>query len=596
MSALILAALLAAGRFGPADTAAGVRFEGNRAFSSRMLAGAISVRRGEMLIDRQLDADARLLGTIYRDNGFRSAEVGWEVRPARRHQLVVFLVSEGARSRVSEVRFAGNEAWDAATLVGLVGARPGQPVTATMPAEGEAKLVEFYSNNGYAFAQVDGAWEHDDTLAVLTYNIVEGPRCYIAGIRVRGNRAVATRVVLRTTELSPGELYSRRRLQDAQRRLYATRLFHRVLFYVLRPDGEGGLSGLPFQADSAETWVSPAQAESVVIRYDVVEQPQRGFAFGAGFEAPPFRLLGSVDWQHLNVFGRAHVFETGVEYSPNFAGDYRLGLRLNYRVPYVFGARVDFSMLPFFYVERLDTALSREYGAETGVSRYLAPQLSVGLFNRLRLVADTASGVTNALALNLRYDTRDDILDPGRGWYVRPVAEVAGGLLQGSNDFYRVSGELRWFRPLGSRLVLATRAMAGSTFPYGQTERVPYYEGFTLGGRNNLRGYPDRALGPDSTGPREEGGFRYGPMMLNASIELRSAYAFNLVGLVAFADAGEVVGPETGFSREAVEYGAGAGVRVRTPIGPVRVDWGKQLKNPPANDRGRFYFGLLHAF
>ncbi|MFO7675432.1 MAG: BamA/TamA family outer membrane protein [bacterium] len=596
-----LVAVILAVQFGPEDSIAAVRFEGNRAFRDRTLRAAITSHRGGPLIERQLAADARLLATIYVDNGFRAVEVSWDAQRERRQWRVTFKVSEGVRSRVGAVRFAGNAAWDSVRLAALVTARPGRHLTAAMPAEGEARLAEFYNNNGYPFAQVDGEWEHRDTIADLIFSIIEGPRCHISALRVRGNRRVATNVVLRAIEVRPGELFSRRRLQEAQRRLYATRLFQRVLFYVLRPDGGAGemIWGQGVQTGDAVPGTGEAASypvDSVVIRYDVAEQTQHGLAFGAGFEAPPFRLLGSVDWQHLNVLGRAHVFEAGVEYSPGFTGDYRFGLQASYRVPYLFLNRVNFSFRPFFAVERIDTALSRELGAETGLSRELAPQLSAGLFNRFRVVADTASGVTNSVALNLQYDTRDDVFDPGQGVFLRPLAEVAGGLLQGSNDFYRVSGEARGFGRFGPGFVLAARAVAGSCFPYGSTARIPYYEAFTLGGRNNLRGYQDRSVGPDSTGRLADGGFRFGPMILNGSIELRSPYILGWVGLVAFADGGEVVGPEAGFSTGAFEYSAGAGVRVRTPIGPARVDWGKRLRNPPAGDRGRFYFGLLHAF
>ncbi|HDQ99416.1 MAG TPA: hypothetical protein ENN51_03925 [candidate division WOR-3 bacterium] len=582
MTGLLLLVLASVPSFGPADSIAAIRFEGNRAFRGRTLAAAIAARRGQPLIARQLDADARLLAAIHIDNGFRGAEVSWEARPARRHHVVVFKVSESVRSRVASVRFAGNAAWDSTRLAGLVTARPGRHLTVMMAAEGEARLSEHYSNNGYPFVDVSGEWEHFDTLSVLTYTIEEGPLCYVAGLRVRGNRRVATGVALRTVEVRPGELFSRRRLHEAQRRLYATRLFQRVLFYVLRADGD---STAPM-----------SEVDSVMVRYDVVEQSHRGFAFGLGFEAPPLRLLGSVDWEHLNFFRSGHVVEAGVEYSPNFAGDYRLGVRGSYRVPYLFGDRTELTFRPFSYVERADTALSREYGAETGLNRALTSVLGVGLSNRFRLVADTASGITNAVALNFQFDSRDDIFDPGRGLFLRPVVEVAGGLLQGSNDFYRVSGELRWFGRVGPGFTLAARGLAGASFPFGRTERIPYYEAFTLGGRNNLRGYPDRSVGPDSTGRLDEGGFRFGPMLLNASVELRSPYIFDWVGLVGFLDGGEVIGPETGFTTTSFEYSAGVGLRVRTPIGPVRLDWGRRLRDPAPGDRGRFYFGLLHAF
>ncbi|MBM3315952.1 hypothetical protein FJY71_09010, partial [candidate division WOR-3 bacterium] len=80
------------------------------------------------------------------------------------------------------------------------------------------------------------------------------------------------------------------------------------------------------------------------------------------------------------------------------------------------------------------------------------------------------------------------------------------------------------------------------------------------------------------------------------NLELRSPYAFGWVGLVGFFDAGEVVSIARGFSLPALEYAAGLGLRVATPIGPARLDWGKRLHDPGPGDKGRLYVGLLHAF
>ena len=140
--------------------------------------------------------------------------------------------------------------------------------------------------------------------------------------------------------------------------------------------------------------------------------------------------------------------------------------------------------------------------------------------------------------------------------------------------------------------VVAARAMAGIVRPYGRSELVPYYEAFTLGGRSSVRGYPDRSIGPDSS---TLGEYRYGTAIVNGNLELRTPYILSWVGLVGFFDIGDV---GRDFRMRIYEYSAGAGIRVKTPIGPVRLDWGKRLRNPPAwkYDKGRFYLGLLHAF
>jgi outer membrane protein assembly factor BamA len=432
-----------------------------------------------------------------------------------------------------------------------------------------------------------------DTLATLTFTISEVRLCHVSDVRVRGNKTVSTRTILRASEVKPGERFSQDHLREAQRRLYATKLFSRVRYYVM--------------ADSSQQAATRGQVitDSVAIRFDVIEQPYRGVAFGVGMEAKPVRSILSVEWEHDNLFNFGHTFIIGGEAGPTLSpfGNYRFAFGGTYRIPYLILTRIDFQTHPYFSYERNDTASTREFGIETGMSRNIVTQFTAGLTNRIRLIADTAKGkITNSLALTGRYDTRDDIFDPSQGLSVQAAVEGAGGPLGGNNDLYRLTLDARVYQRLGvvplrlaqatGDFVVAARAMAGVVRPYGKSESlgVPYYESFTLGGANTVRGYRDRNIGPDST---EVGQYRYGPTVVNGNLELRTPYILRWVACVGFADAGSVARSLRSLT---YDYSAGVGFRVRTPIGPVRLDWGKQLRKPPAKDIGRFYVGLLHAF
>lgn len=567
--------------FGPADTVESVRFEGNRFFRSKTLLSRITARPKLALDERGLEKDARVLEKMYQDFGFFDVDVEPGTRPGKRRTVAVFAVTEGERSLVDRVVVTGNREFSEDRLLGLLPVRPGTGFEQGLLARSADEVGSLYLNSGFPFVEVTGEWEASDTAVVLRLEVEEGPKCWISDVRVRGLKTVREKTVLRACELAEGELFSQERMNGARRRLYATRLFQKVGLRVYQP-GTESLPGLEARSRS--------DLDSVIVRFDVAEQAHRMFLFGAGLETPPWRGLLSVGWQHENVLNRGHHLGANVAYSPSFRGDHRVELDGKYRLPYLIFTRVDFETRPFFYWER-DSALTSEYGAESELSRALTPELKVGLGNRLRWVNRQSRSVTNSVALNLQYDTRDDFFDPKRGVYLRPVAEVAGGLLRGANDFYRFTGEARWFQSLLPGFVFAARAQYGRAIPYGGTEKVPHYEVFTLGGRNSLRGYDDRSLGPDSVD-----GENYGPVMLNTNVELRTPYILGWVGLVGFLDGGEVVNTESELTMDNYQYSAGAGIRVRTPIGPVRLDWGKRLKDPAGRDLGKWYLGLLHAF
>ncbi len=555
----------------PENIIAKVMFQGNRSFSRQALLAVIQTRPKQKINEATLLQDLRALESFYKNQGFFEVKVEKGVKTVRGSKTVTFYINEGPRTKIYKINIEGNRDFPAGRLLQILPFGLGTSWRANLIESGVQALTRFYLNSGYPFVVIDGTFKREDTLAFIHFVIDEGPLCYLKEIRVRGNRMVRTSTIIRTTELRPGEKFSRRRLEEAQRRLYATKLFSRVLFVILRVQ-------------------APAVVDSVDVRFDVVEQAQSGVAFGLGFETPPTRALFSLEWEHNNVANRGHWLLWEASFSPDLTGNYRASLDLTWKVPFLWRTKIDFSIHPYCYWERIAPGLQREYGVETGMSRDLLPQLRVSLFNRLRLVADTAQGVTNSILLSGVYDCRDNFFDPRRGWYIQPGIELAGGPFLGSNDFVRGSSDLRLYQALGKWLVFAGRITAGRVVPYGRSQSVPYYEEFYLGGRNNLRGYPDRALGPDTAS-----GGRYGPVVVNGSVELRGPYLFRWVGLVGFFDAGQVAGQNDLWLR-GIEMGAGAGIRVRTPIGPVRLDWGKRLKSPPKGDWGRLYFGVLHTF
>ncbi|MEO0070878.1 MAG: POTRA domain-containing protein [candidate division WOR-3 bacterium] len=545
-----------------------IKFKGNRSFSSRHLSQIVQVKPKQPISDVALEEDVRALENFYRSQGFFNARVEKGVGIVSNKKVITFHIMEGERARIGAITIQGNRAFPTSRLTSLLPFVKGNYFTFALLEAGTGRLRQFYLNSGYPFVQVSDTFELNNSWVAVQFFIEEGPECYIKDVQIRGNRAVASGTIWRTAEVQKGERFSRAKLEEAQRRLYATKLFSRVVFYVYRTD---------------------SISDSVTVRFDVIEQEQRGVALGLGLQTPPSRALFEVEWEHNNVLNRGQWLVAGSSFSPDLRGNYRVNFDITYRIPYLFWTRVDFQTHPFFYYERLDSSRQREYGVETGMSRDLFPQLRLSLFNRLRLVADTSQGITNSLALSMVYDSRDNFFEPQRGFYIQPGLEVAGGIFLGHNDFVRTVIDTRWYQALGP-VVFAARGLAGRIEPYGRTSSLPYYEEFSLGGRNNLRGYPDRALGPDSAFSG-----RYGPVIVNSSFELRGPYFFRWVGLVGFLDLGQVAGKEDIFLRK-LEAGAGVGIRVHTPLGPLRLDWGKRLKTPPPNDWGKLYLGVLHAF
>lgn len=182
-------------------------------------------------------------------------------------------------------------------------------------------------------------------------------------------------------------------------------------------------------------------------------------------------------------------------------------------------------------------------------------------------------GRTNSVSWQKVYDSRDNIYDPKRGKRVSATVQWAGHGLGGDFDYYKFTGEYRNYKAIGNNQVIAFRARLG----WAQGD-VPYSALYTLGGADTLRGFEDDQ-------------FR-GKKMYNATLEYRVPI-FNKVTGVLFTDMGDAWdAPNVTWydGDKSFNISVGAGVRISTPIGPIRLDYGV------SKDDNKFHFSFGGQF
>jgi translocation and assembly module TamA len=205
-----------------------------------------------------------------------------------------------------------------------------------------------------------------------------------------------------------------------------------------------------------------------------------------------------------------------------------------------------------------------------------------------------------AVDQNLAFDFRDHPLDPRRGFYTQVIATEGSNALGGTSSFARGTGDVRGYLPLGSRLVLAARAMYGRALG---TSDLPVTERFFEGGANGHRGFTYRKLSPFRTGPEGEYAPIGGEEVVLTSGEVRvdimkiKGYPFGIVG---FADGADVVEEVGGLDLGRLHWAGGVGFRY-DPIISLRLDFGYRLNRygpgePAEGDRFAFHFSLGQAF
>jgi outer membrane protein insertion porin family len=190
---------------------------------------------------------------------------------------------------------------------------------------------------------------------------------------------------------------------------------------------------------------------------------------------------------------------------------------------------------------------------------------------------------------SLAYDTRNGVLLPNKGQRTELIAEFVGGPLGGDKEFYKLDLHTAWyFKGFFTGHVLEVVGRSGVAQSL-QTEDVPFYERYYLGGLYSLRGFHYRSVSPREHGFLEPiGGDTYWFGSLEYSIPVIERLRF-----AVFYDIGNVaVDP---YTWNMTDYNAnwGVGIRLNLPIGPLRLDYGIPTHHDKYNGSGgQFQFGV----
>ena len=569
------------------------------------------------------DADLRRIELYYQDRGYPDAKVATFEAKLSDTQDTISLsvtVNEGEPRLVERIGLEGFEVLRPRALEALRRRLPLQPgalvdraqVTAT-----QAMATRALQDRGYPLALVSTEETPVPAKQVtLTLRASPGADALYGPVTVSGNVSVGDDVITRTLAFEPGNRFSLATIQLSQRRLYELGLFQ---FATVSPRTEEVADG------------------RVPVHVTVAEAKHRQIRLSAGYGSEE-RLRGQAEWKHVNFFGGARTARVEGKYSW-----LERGLRGSVTQPYLFSPKVSvtFSGQSWFTDEpafQLDTnggraTMTYELSQRNPVTgRGGRSQVSVSLIGerddyviepwaladltvRSELIAlgldprrGEAHGFLGAIALDYQRTTADSVLDASSGYTLLGHVERAGAWLPGDFAYKEYSIEGRYYRRISRIGVLATRARLATLDPDGAFIEpvgevidvgVPFFKRYFLGGSNSLRGWGRFEVAPLSASGLPIGGFN----LLEMSTEFR-APLFGKVSAVLFADAGSVGSEPRHVGLAKLRYDAGVGLRYLTPIGPVRVDFARQLTpipnllvdGVPETKHWRIHFSLGQAF
>ncbi|MBI4354964.1 MAG: outer membrane protein assembly factor BamA [Candidatus Omnitrophica bacterium] len=587
---------------GPKVRVASILIEGNERFSDRRIRKVMKTKRAAfwragVYREEVLDEDLDRIRAFYRREGFQDALVERAVATDERGRSVylTLTVTEGPRYTVGTVELAGQQLFTEEELHSRLQMLPGSVFSQEALQEDVGSLQGAYFDRGYIFARVDPTSMLDPSTKAMQvrYRITEGELAYIDKIDIRGNSHTKDVVIRRELRVKPGDPFDGELLRRSRERLYNLGYFEEISF-----DHEPG--------------TEPHHRDLVV---QVKETKTGEFSFGGGFSSVD-RAIGFVqveqrnfDWKNFPTFtgaGQDLRFRTQLgtvrrEFDLSFTEPWFLGHPVSLGLDAFHITRLERRSLGFAYDEqrtgggvRLGKEFTEHFAGSVGYRLENVDISDVSSDASADLRNEEGDNLISTLSNDWTYDTRDNRFDPTHGQVFRWGVDFAGSFIGGDKDFVRgtVSDTVIWPCWKQKGWLLEVRGRAGLIDAYGDSEEVPIFERFFAGGSTTIRGYEERRVGPRDANSNDPIG---GEAMAIGNIDLVIPLVENIKGTVFF-DAGNVWRRVNQFGED-FKLGTGIGARIKTPIGPVRLDLGFPL-NPDDNEeqRLRFHFNISRAF
>jgi outer membrane protein insertion porin family len=611
-------------------TVAQVDFVGNAMVADDALRGSMSTRREGFWwfrpgsfneIDYRLDLEQSLPAT-FRSRGFLDARVISDtliIDPRTGKARIEIAVEEGEQYRLNSFRVNGNSAFTEAQLesmfieptggilsmLGIGGSERTNVTGEVFDAEAfnsaRDRALQQYYNQGYLFAQITPVVQRVEPVdggppqINATWEVVEGNPAIVNRVSIQGNEYTYEWVIRNQLTVIPGDVYSQDRVLQSYQSISSLGFFE-----VPMPSPD----------------IQPNENGDVDITFIVEEKQTGSINFGTSVGGG-VGLSGFIGYEQPNLFGQAKSGSLRWDF-----GRYINSFEVAYADPALFQSLVSGRITLFNSRDRFFQFASgsrRRIGANVRFGFPLRSSLFTRVFVGYGLsktaytenansddlsLFGQADGIQSQLSLGITRQTMDHPIFPTTGSRQNVTVELNGGVLGGDGKFTRLLTDATWWAPVGRlggdggqggiRLALGLTFRAGAVF--GDVDRFPF-DRFWMGGvqfGQQLRGYDETSITPLGYFPERSNAIRDIDRLGNAYYSMTAEYAIRLTGQISasfFFDAGNVWGSPSQFDPTQLYRGAGMGVMLVTPFGPIGLDYAYAFDRPTPGWQFHFRMG-----
>ena len=562
-------------------TITSVDFEGIPEEVKAKLAPLIQSKPGSTVTVEGIRNDVASLGSIGVFSQIRPVFVSVPEGVKLTYQLV-------SNPVVKNVEFSGNTVFTSDYLKSIMQIPKDSVLNFVLVNQKLREIEDLYLKQGYMLVSIPNVQVSAD--GTLHIDISEG---IVEDIVIVGNEKTKNYVITRELKLKKGKPFNKFLASRSMERLYNLGYFEDVNMKLL--PGKTNEHDVIIEIDVIEqktgivtVGAGYSDADGTVGIIELGDTNFRGtgdkvnlhWEFGGAGDGKNYTLSYTRPWINDNgdslgasIFNRIYEYD---DYDANGdkVAEYdkrRKGWNLTW------GHVSDEYRTNYFNFESSKESYDDHDGFETGevMDKYLAKNNITDYHDSdwYKAIMDNF-GTTNSFTFTHVFDNRDNYFNASKGRRISFAAQWGGHGLGGDYDFYKFTAEGRFYKALGNGHILALRLMGG----YIDGD-VSYGNLFDLGGSDTLRGYEDDQF--------------KGKKMYAATLEYRFPIAKKVQG-VLFTDAGSTWGIDEGkipwyTDDDSLNWSVGVGIRLQTPIGPIRLDYGH-------GDRNKFNFSFGTQF
>jgi outer membrane protein assembly factor BamA len=616
-----------------------VAFRGNQHFDKDQLIRQVAVKPHRLLLtqgkfsDKLLRQSVTSITTFYKNAGYEEVKVDADVVDHEPKIELTFQIVEGPQTLVDNLTIEGNSHLSISELTPKAGLqlRPGQPFSPKSLSDDRAHILAVYLDRGFLNSEFNSQITrrpNDPHRVDVTYKVTESQQVQVEEVVLLGHKRTRPSLIRKTANITAEAPLSQRALLAAESNLHDLGVFDWASAEPRRPITDQGtedvliklheagrneiaygfglqvarrggnvpagtialpglppvVSGAPNFTAAEQTFVSP-RGSVTFTRYNL-----RGLAESASASI----LLSRLDQRALATYSQPHFRES------SWSSLLSASIERTTENP-TFAARLGEGAWQFekpLNKDRTRRIQLRYRFRRTILSDLLIPGLVPPQDQRLRLSTLSATWIR---------DTRDKPLDASHGFYETLDFGITPKALGSNANFVRFLGQSSYYKPFGET-VWANRVTLGLAKAFGNSD-VPTSERFFSGGETTLRGFPINGAGPQRTVPACSN-----PAVPSTCVNLQvpnggrqlfilnSEWRFPLgikqgLGAVVFYDGGNVYSAIS-MGRFFSDYTntVGAGLRYKTPVGPIRFDIGRNLNPVTGVKATQFYITIGQAF